>query len=148
MSRIHNILIYTFALVIFTGTIGIHKFVHFCLVDGVDYSYVIPQEHTCKPVEEEKSCCHNESASEDEHHDETADDHCCKEDVRSFKIASDFIQKAPSSLDWTCIVPATTPTFWSYITPTKTNKIRSGFISRPPPKSGREILIDHQVFRI
>lgn len=148
MSKLHKIVIYVFALVIFTGTIGINKFVHFCLVDGVDYSYVIPQEHVCKPVEIEKSCCHSETTDADDHHDETADDHCCKEDVRSFKIASDFIQKTPSPLDWTLIAPTTAAFFWSYTIPTKSNKPLFGFISRPPPKSGREILIDHQVFRI
>ena len=147
MQLARKISVFIFALIIFIGSVGINVFAHFCKVDGVNYSYVVPLNHTCsKEKAPEKSCCH--SPKKVETHEKEIKKNCCSEEVRSFRISSDLIQKSSPEF-YTYQLPAIIPvkTIFAEIELAAAPRI-SFFEKRPPPKTGQEILIFHQVFRI
>lgn len=126
------------------GSVGIHVFEHFCKVDGTEYSFFVPTAHSCEPNKKVKSCC-DENA---EKQGDSFKKNCCEEDLISFKITSNFIQKDFQQNQQIAFIPS----FKLYIFEenfTLKNKLECDFpINRPPPKKGQEILILHQVFRI
>lgn len=147
MQHLRKIMILVFAFVIFTGTVGINVFKHFCSKDGLNYSYITPPSHSCQEAEEvEESCCHAEARISSSKHEIRKN--CCEEEVSSYKISSDYIQKSATDLHLEFLpVKSVSSVFFeeSYVlAETRT----AGSIVRPPPKTGQEILILNQVFRI
>jgi hypothetical protein len=140
---VRPILIVFFAVSLFIGSSGIHVFEHFCKVDGTDYSFFIPPTHSCKTITKVKSCCEEQNEKED-----SFKDNCCDEDLISFQITSDFIQKEFQK-HTEIYFSSNVKTFnLSENFSLKQEQICQFPTNRPPPKTGQEILILHQVFRI
>lgn len=136
-----------FAAVIFTGSVGISEFAHFCKVDGVDYSYVLPVKHACKEDVAEKDTCCKAPVKVKENQEQAKSD-CCKDEVKSYKISSDIFQKSAPELI-KVYLPSPTPAYVVLAAiPLETGNGNQPYTQRPPPKSGQEILIQNQVFRI
>lgn len=145
MQLTRKISVFIFAFVIFMGSIGVNVFAHFCKVDGVDYSYMVPSSHACAQEKIEESCCH---APKKEKHETEAKKNCCNEEVKSFRISSELLQKSAPELH-TYYVPVATPVNIVFAEVTFHSTPQISFCdTRPPPKKGQEILILHQVFRI
>ncbi len=141
---LRGIIILFFAISLFVGSAGIHVFEHFCKIDGTDYSFFIPPSHACKQAKKIKSCCEGKAKENTSSYSKN----CCEEDLFSFKITSNFIQKDFQHQ----ILIATVPIYKKFIFD-GTYSIKKELIcdyptNRPPPKKGQEILILNQVFRI
>jgi len=146
MQLARKIYIFAFVCVIFTGTVGINVFAHFCQLDGVDYSYVVPPDHACQKEVKEASCCHAKQVKAKPASEISSN--CCKEEVSSFKITSEYIQKSVPGFSMEFIpVQATTCVYRTELYRESGPCVLS-YTTRPPPKTGREILVLHQVFRI
>lgn len=144
MKQVRALLIFFFAVSLFVGSAGIHVFEHFCKVDGTEYSFFVPTTHACEPTKKIKSCCDEKS----ENQADSFKENCCDEDLISFKITSNFIQKDfQQNQQIQLILPSKFYDFEGYCV--LNNKLVFDFpINRPPPKKGQEILILNQVFRI
>jgi len=145
MQFARKLMVFAFACVIFTGTVGINVFAHLCKVDGVDYSYVVPSSHQCKTEVQEESCCHS---YDEENHETAISSNCCKEEVSSFKITSEYIQKAFPGWAMEFIPVQSVQCIWIAETHPESDACVLGYDTRPPPKTGRDILVLNQVFRI
>ncbi len=144
VNRFRSIIILFFAVSLFVGSAGIHVFEHFCKVDGTEYSFFVPATHSCNPTNKVKSCCDENT----EKQGDSFKENCCEEDLISFKITSNFIQKDfQQNQQIAFILPQKLYHFEENFKPR--NKLATDFpINRPPPKKRQEILILHQVFRI
>ena len=136
-----------FAFVIFTGTIGINVFAHFCKIDGVDYSYIVPPSHSCKMEAEVETCCHQGEDKAISNQPEIKKN-CCQEAVSSFKISSDYTQKSTPDLVFNFIAPKSVSCIFFEEIYIASEPFLVSHLTRPPPKTGQEILILNQVFRI
>lgn len=144
MKQLRSCVILFFAVSLFIGSVGIHVFEHFCKVDGTDYSFFVPSDHACKPTKKVKSCCH-ENAEKQSH---SFKDNCCEEDLISFKITSNFIQKDFQHNQQYIAIQAQKPFNFAANFNLKKELVCTFPVKRPPPKKGQEILILNQVFRI
>ena len=144
MKQFRSILILFFAVSLFVGSVGIKVFEHFCKVDGTDYSFFVPSEHSCKPTKKISSCCHEEA----EKQVDSFKENCCEEDLISFQITSNFIQKDFQQYQQIALNSAHRSFFFEQNFNLKKELVCTFPINRPPPKKGREILISNQVFRI
>lgn len=147
MQWMRHIMILGFALVIFTGTVGINVFTHFCREDGLDYSYLAPPSHSCETEAAEESCCHDtekEAASSGYE----IRKNCCQEAVSTFKISSDYTQKSADQVHFELIPAKAISCVFCEEMYATTEAASAAPVTRPPPLSGRDILILHQVFRI
>ncbi len=144
VKHCRSIIILFFAVSLFVGSVGIHVFEHFCKVDGTEYSFFVPSAHSCEPAKKIKSCCH-EKVEKKSH---SFKENCCEEDLISFKITSNFIQKDFQNNQQLAVTSAH-QLFIFEVNFMLRNKLVCDFpINRPPPKKGQEILILNQVFRI
>lgn len=147
MQVMRKIAIYLFVAVIFTGSVGINVFAHFCKINGVNYSYVIPPNHSCKPQPvKEDNCCHKPVAAEK--HETEFKKNCCEQEVKSFKISSDLIQKSAPELSTYYLPTKVVSDFVFAVAEQESASYTPFYETRPPPKTGQEILILNQVFRI
>jgi hypothetical protein len=126
------------------GSVGIHVFEHFCKVDGTEYSFFVPTTHSCNPYKEVKSCCDKNV----EKQGDSFKENCCEEDLISFKITSNFIQKDFQQNQQIAFIPSKKLYIFEENFTLKNKLVCDFSINRPPPKKGQEILILHQVFRI
>ena len=144
MKPFRSIIIFLFAVSLFVGSAGIHVFEHFCKVDGTDYSFFVPSEHSCKPAKKISSCCHEET----EKQVDSFKENCCEEDLISFQITSNFIQKDFQHNQQIAFISSHKLFTFEHNFTLKKELVCTFPINRPPPKKGREILISNQVFRI
>ena len=144
MKPFRSIIIFLFAVSLFVGSVGIHVFEHFCKVDGTEYSYFVPSVHSCKPAKKISSCCHEEA----EKKGDSFKENCCEEDLISFKITSNFIQKDFQHNQQIAFNSAHKLFIFEQNFILKKELVCTIPINRPPPKKGREILISNQFFRI
>lgn len=142
MKRFIRYSILLLALVVFTTTIGFNVFAHFCKQDGTSISYVIPEKHACQEKQEVPSCCHKEEKS-----DKTFKEKCCSEQIWSYKLTSELDHSINHASPFFIVVPTIE---FNYFTPAYSFNpiLRAAYEYLPPPKSGKTILITHQVFRI
>lgn len=139
---------YFFVVLIFLGSIGVNVFEHFCHQDGTSVSFFVPHEHVCEPiVQEEPSCCHEAPEQVQAHCAQEFDSNCCSEAVSFYKISSDFgLQKIAKQ----GVVIASLLPVMEFFHSAK--QLAASYhcppIQDPPPISGKQILIEHQVFRI
>lgn len=130
----------------FLGNVGLRVFTHSCEEDGVFRSYFVELQDHCEDKEQEvlPPCCQKEKANSCE---VKIEDDCCSDQIDVYKINLDYFSEysvsAPDlalaetfSFDWF------QPEFNSAAYDPK------HFIHPPPLRSGREILIHNQVFRI
>lgn len=149
MQHVRKIMAFGFALVIFTGTIGVNVFTHFCKIEGVDYSYIVPVEHSCAKKQKVESCCHQPAeANKQAEQQAKIDSNCCQEEVASYKISSDYIQKSVPAPVFVFTPVRPLINIFPEIGAFESELLLSAEVTRPPPKTGQEILILHQVFRI
>lgn len=129
-------------LIVFTTTIGFNVFAHFCKQDGTTISYLIPEKHACENKVEAPSCCHKEEKS-----DKAFDEKCCSEQIWSYKLNSEVDLSINQTSPFFIVVPIID---FNYFTPTYSFNpiLKAVYEYLPPPKSGKTILIAHQVFRI
>ncbi|TNE54940.1 MAG: hypothetical protein EP338_05700 [Bacteroidetes bacterium] len=153
MRQISSLLL---IVLIFSGTVGVQVFRHHCPKDGMEISYLLPSEDPCKAKEKE-SCC-SESGAEEKHcseaeseeHDFCMEDPCCVQDMLVYKLAADFeLNEGGQAED--------VVTTFIAIPVLDQDKSELVYDQRPVIpflrehqffRTGRSILIAHQVFRI
>ena len=140
MKRITQILSLALAIFTFAGSVGVGVFTHFCHDDGVEHSYIIPQANMCEDEHEVlDACCSAEV------HIEESD--CCSDKTDFFQVdfenyeSSELFSFVPekildvNSIEFDFVVVS--------------NEVSPSNYANPPPlRTGRHILIQHQVFRI
>jgi len=143
VKGLQSIILLFFITILFLGnSIGVDVFKHFCRTEGtVDVAYVVNNNNHC---ETEKSdlpqCCQNE--------EEKKEKDCCDDEFEHFQFNLDYSQDAESfhfsHLNASVLPINITSAYCGY----KKAKIGILHYSNPPPPSGSEILILHQVFII
>jgi hypothetical protein len=147
MKRLVKYIHFLTLIVFFSTTIGVNVYAHFCKKDGNTISYFIPNNHGCENEEEKiASCCteklKNNCSSTSE---SLSEEKCCFEKSWTVKLSTDYEVenqiKSPISfaLNLTCET--------IIVSELSINPLFHSFCD-PPPKSGKEILILHQIFRI
>ena len=124
----------------FAGSVGVGVFTHFCHEDGVEQSFIIPQSNMCEDEHEVLDTC----CSDEVHMEESE---CCSDQVDFFQVEFENFESRQlfsfvpekgldiQSLDLDFTVAS--------------NEVAPANYANPPPlRTGRQILIQHQVFRI
>ena len=144
MKQLKSIFIISGLLLLFVGNVGVNVFQHICQENGVWTSYFVQAtDNHCegehKAVKHAKSCCAVEQ-------EENKKD-CCNDQAEFFKIDLDFYND-PSI----CIPPTSAiiiPTNFDFVlSETQQDYYTSKYVNPPPNKTGKDILIQHQVFLI
>lgn len=134
--------ILSFALAIFTfaGSVGVGVFTHFCHNDGIEQSFIIPKASACEEEHEViETCCAHDA--------EVAQSDCCSDQVDFFQV--DFENFESSQLF--SFVPEKHLDIHAFdfdFAVASTEVSPKNYANPPPIRSGREILIQNQVFRI
>ena len=146
MNFFRQILIFFFATVIFLGTVGVNVFAHYCKIDGVDYSFLAPNDDHCIDEETLDSCCAVETNLADS--DLHMQDDCCSDEITSFKISSEIFQKefnknqvTIATYDRPMVIEATAVQDCQA-------ELQYFNLRQPIPKWGRDLLIQNQIFRL
>jgi len=139
MHWIKRSLFLLFSLFVFVGSTGFYVFEHSCKMDGTETSLFIQSEHQCEEDVILESCCHKPEKEKDQD--------CCSDEVKVVQVNYDYFHSG-LDVNFAAILPAIIqPIYVSLVF----NATKVGTIvkhdSSPPPKSGREIGIAHQVFR-
>ncbi len=146
MKFFRQILILFFASLIFLGTVGVNVFAHYCKIDGVNYSVLVPIEDHCQKEEMKDSCClvDTKIAKDETQYSED----CCSDQVTSFKISSELFQKDINN-KFVLAQIYTFPKITQLVASIDVNPDFNYFNFRQPiPKWGRDLLIQNQLFRI
>ena len=145
MPLTRKIVVSLFIVLIFSGSVGINVFAHFCKVDGAEYSYVLPSVEACETEEVAGSCCHGPQLEKKI----AIKSNCCEEETAPYGITSDFLQKSASGLSWEFVPLASVSPGYIYNQGVEPKpKAKTKTTRPPPPKKGKQILILHQIFRI
>lgn len=137
---------------LFFGSVGVNVFAHFCEADGTSISFVAPVEHECAPAVEPAPCCHAEKPigkMSCDPRDGAAEKSCCSDQMWNYKIPSDFQSNntVTEQQQVEAIVPAEIVVEHLVVNENIT-QVEERFYEAPPPKSGMDILILKQVFRL
>jgi hypothetical protein len=135
---VHTAIAIFFVLFIFLGNAGLRVFKHACEEDGVFTSYIIQVDDHCGEHEVElPKCCQKEEKKD-----------CCTDEVDIYPVDFDFFQDHELAFNLV-FLPNESPKIIrdEFIA---ASALKKEFVLRPPPdgKTGREILILNQVFRI
>ncbi|MDG1347580.1 MAG: hypothetical protein P8P77_08175 [Crocinitomicaceae bacterium] len=140
MKRIIQILSFALAMFTFVGSVGVGVFTHFCHDSGVEQSFIIPQSNMCEDEHEVfNACCSAEVQAEESE--------CCSDQIDFFQVEFENFENSllfsfvpekvldiqSLDLDFTVASNLVTP---------------SNYANPPPLRTGRQILIQHQIFRI
>ena len=135
-------------LMVFTliGNIGFGVFTHSCEKDGVFRSYFLPNADHCEeqPVTELPACCLSTSLNACSN--EQLENDCCQDDVRIYRINSDYLPDFHPSIQE--LYSDFQTQFWFEHTPIHRHKIIHHYTDPPPKWSGKSLLLFTQVFRI
>jgi len=135
---------------ILLGNAGLHVFKHSCEEDGTFTSYILPVDDHCQEMETEDlpSCCKKEAMQVSCCAPEKDDDDCCSDEVDIYTVDFDYFQD--SDLEIPCFIFEGMEDFFVFLEyPEQTSQSKVYCLRPPPdPPSGREILIQNQVFRI
>lgn len=138
MRFVHSAIAIFFVLFIFLGNVGLRVFKHACEQDGVFTSYIIQVDDHCGEHEVElPECCQKEEKKD-----------CCSDEVAIYPVDFDFFQDYDLSFDLIFLPNEAHTVVWKEFIASPADKEK--LVLRPPPdeKTGREILILNQVFRI
>jgi hypothetical protein len=140
VKKVIQIVSLTLAIFTFAGSVGVGIFTHFCEKDGIEQSFIIPQKHHC---EEEKeaipACC--------QHEEKSLENDCCSDQMDFFQVDFESFQTF-SELIFAPIATFNSNTF-IYLAPVQVEEILvSNYANPPPQRTGKQILIQNQVFRI
>ena len=135
MLLIRNVFILTIVSLLLLGSVGIDVFKHICKEDGVTVTLFVEADHHCKE-DLQNSCCSG--------HDEKD---CCDDEVQRVQILPDYYNDffTPEFNLLPIAVVIIRPVIDEPLTSEK--NIISNF-AKPPPKSGRQILLRKQVWVI
>ena len=131
---------FIFILFILVGSSGLKVFTHSCEEDGIFTSYFIQLEDHCEDEKEDlPSCCQTETQKEDD---------CCNDEVEIYKVKFDYFQDVQLDAPFFALQPEVFQI--NYSADLQGVIATEQPLFRPPPegKSGRQLLILHQVFRI
>jgi hypothetical protein len=145
VKLLNKIIVSFLITLIFFGTIGISVFEHFCSINGKEVSYFSPIEESCETEIVSNSCCsHKKSTNSLEFKKEK----CCTEQFSYIKLNTENhseILKLKENIKFLNAF-----SYFSELFPTIYSKEQ--YIAQihddPPKKSGKEIIILNQVFRI
>jgi hypothetical protein len=116
-----------------TATIGITTYKHICSSEGAFTSMLIPSNHECKDHKEEAKDCCNEKTS-------VAKDDCCKDEVKSYKVQSDYIYESQQDIHYTSIlflpIKWLFSIFGNFSTTEYSNKKVYSYLNDPPYLDG------------
>jgi hypothetical protein len=140
VHTLRNILFLALTLFTFVGSIGVGVYSHFCSKDGVEQSYFVRQAHHCD--EEEivlPSCCKQGDSEVQLKND------CCSDQVQLVQIELDYFQQISHFTFSPFLGPV--PLYDGLV---GTNNLellsKCNFANPPPKRSGRDIIIQNQVF--
>jgi len=130
------------SLLLFLGNIGIPVFTHACEEDGVFTSFFIQLQNHCQEETEVSKlppCCQEEKKN-----------NCCSDEKTIVQLEEKYVQSPVLSVpSFAFICPAHTAVFNFHVLQTKDISVVQSWEDPPPIKeSGRDILIQHCVFRI
>lgn len=130
----------------FLGNVGLRVFTHSCEEDGVFRSYFVELQDHCEDKTEEvlPPCCQKEKNTSCE---VKVEDDCCSDEVDVYKISLDYFSQyelAAPDLDLAQSVSIR----WFQPEFISASFNPEHYIHPPPIRTGREILIQNQVFRI
>lgn len=140
MNVIRYTLFILLTIFVFVGSVGVGVYSNFCAKDGIEHSYFIRQAHHCEKEEVESlSCCQHETVS--------LENDCCSDEIQFMQINLDYFQQVSNFAFVPFITP--TPVYTTLPKAPITANISNANFANPPPKlSGRDIIIQHQVFLI
>jgi hypothetical protein len=151
MKLLKNSLIFCLIIVIFIGTIGVNVFYHSCSEDGVFTAYFINTNTHCEAtetVEAVTSCCREEIKKEISSKQAIEED-CCNDEISYFKASLDYFSTFDIKIPAKNSVSLLSIPEWKRVYSIST--IRTSLHYEDPPpllKTGREILLNKQVFRL
>jgi len=129
------------SLLLFLGNIGIPVFTHACEEDGVFTSFFIQQQNHCQDEEVSNlpPCCQKEKKK-----------NCCNDEKTVLQLDEKYVQSQTLSVPtFAFICPDHTAIFSYQGSQTKGISVVETWEDAPPIKeSGKDILIQHCVFRI
>ena len=140
MQIVRGTISFIFILFILVGSSGLKVFTHSCEEDGIFTSYFIQLEDHCEDEKEDlPSCCQTETQKEDD---------CCNDEVEVYKVKFDYFQDVQLDVPFFALQPEAIKI--KYVAELQSVTATKRPLLRPPPnsKSGRQLLILHQVFRI
>ena len=129
-----------FSALLFLGNIGIPVFTHACEEDGVFTSFFIKQQNHCQEEQSDlPPCCQKEKKK-----------NCCHDEKTVVQLDEKYVQSQTLSVPtFTFICPAHAAVFSFHASQTKDISVVQKWEDPPPIReSGRDILIQHCVFRI
>jgi hypothetical protein len=130
----------------FLGNVGLRVFTHSCEEDGVYRSYFVELQDHCEDKKKEvlPPCCRKEKAASC---GEKMEDDCCKDQIDVYKINLDFYTEY--HVETPDLAVSELPVFnWFSILSDVAEYDPEHYIHPPPRRSGKQILIANQVFRI
>lgn len=146
---LNKVLLTFLSIVVFSTTVGLNVFAHFCKKDGTSISYVIPIEHDCQKEAIENSCCHKDIVPTCCSNEESQiKEDCCSDQVKFFQLTSDLKLDKFKGLPSISFALFSIQDFFIKENDAFLRSLTIYSFENPPPKSGRDILISHQVFRI
>lgn len=139
VRKIHRILTVLFALFILLGSTGLRVFTHSCEKDGEFTSYIIKLDDHCEDHEVKlPPCCKKEHKEKD----------CCSDEEVIYQVDFEYFQDFNLNIPAFIVQPEIK--FVQIDQGLATISVKNEKVNRPPPdgKSGWEILLHNQVFRI
>ncbi len=139
MKKVFEAISFALAIFTFVGSIGVGVFTHFCHEDGIEQSFLLPINHCSDQIAEVQTCCaHEEKVQESD---------CCSDQMDLIQL--DFEQHESSSIF--SFSPEITQNHFEF-NKTEDDLIQDitpvSYANPPPNRSGRQILIENQVYRI
>lgn len=149
MKWVKNCVVLILVIVSFIGTIGVNVFQHSCSEDGVYTAYFINTNAHCEPLEPAAESCCKKEQKKPSSSKQAISDNCCSDEVSYFKASLDYFSSYKIQVQAlnTFAIPVAYHWNESYILPIQQASLQ---YEDPPPlfKSGREILLNNQVFRL
>lgn len=149
VKKIKQLGLFVLIALLFSGSIGIHVFEHFCKKDGNSISLFAPEHGSCEsPVE--PSCCHQEVVETESSTSCEIQSDCCQEEEHVFLLSGDFLHHSvEKQLLSVYTIPTVFPGF------VLENKLELADLYafkgyQPPPilSSGMDYCIHFSIFRL
>jgi hypothetical protein len=146
MKATRFVLVCTLMVFTFIGNIGFGVFTHSCEKDGVFRSYFLPNADHCEeqPVTELPACCLSTSLNACSN--EQLENDCCQDDVRIYRINSDYLPDVQLTINQ--LSGVFQPQFWCIQPRVYCAKVIHDYTDPPPKWRGKSIRLFTQVFRI
>lgn len=148
MYQLKSIVTVIAAVFLFAGSIGFDVFAHFCEEDGLEVSYFVENDTVCESHDHDKH--HENQVQHDVHESACCDEEdvgsCCTTTATHLQVKLDFFHKIlvhPILVAQTNVMPV-----WHVSEPLVEEDFTSFSGSDPPPKQGRQLLVEIQQWLI